>query len=85
MSNCETVRAITYTYTDHHTRDADDGGGAVEEILVTSFESGLNEFTAIRNIHRGTGVKTSAGERVEWLMLNQGGMWSRDSSTTGGT
>lgn len=78
---------ISYTYTNNFTRSADDGGGPVEEIIVPSFEVGDVIFA--HNAFPHTRVHTDASDPGSpWITLqmeNDGRMWSRDVSTSGGT
>ena len=82
-----TRAGISYTYTDNVTRDADDGGGAVQEIIVPSFEVGDIIFAVRTRPHTRVRIdRTDATSGwVPYLMLNDGRMWSRDAMSSGGT
>lgn len=78
---------ISYTYTNNFTRSANDGSGAVEEIIVPSFEVGDVIFAT--EVYPHTRVREDATDgNSQWLTLlmeNDGRMWSRDANSSGGT
>lgn len=75
----QTRAGVTYTYTSHVQRTADDGSGTETQVINPSFV--LNDVIyVVRDIEGGTDV-TEGGEPVVWLAEYAGRAWAKQTGT----